>query len=93
MPQAELANERAVALEVAALKIVQEPAPAPDEHQQPAARVVVLAVRAQVLGELVDPLGQQRDLDLGLAGVHAVIAELRSISSCLRSLVSVMSLG
>src|SRR5262245_23865176 len=30
---------------------------------------MVLGVRAQVLGELVDPLGEQRNLDLGGAGV------------------------
>ena len=30
---------------------------------------MVLGVRAEVLGELVDPLGEQRDLDLGRAGV------------------------
>ena len=54
--QAELADERAVALEVAALHVVQQPAALADEHEQPAARVVVLAVLAQVRGEVVDPL-------------------------------------
>ena len=37
-----------------------------------------LRVRAQVLGEFVDPLGEQRDLDLGGAGVAigaAVLAD------------------
>src|SRR5690349_23603672 len=38
-------------------------------HQQAPARVVVLRMRAEVLGELVDPLGEQGDLDLGRAGV------------------------
>src|SRR3954447_6298048 len=38
--------------------------------------MVVLGVRAEVLGELVDPLGQQRDLDPGVPGVLAVGAEL-----------------
>src|SRR6516165_7251624 len=36
---------------------------------------MVLAVLAQVLVEVVDPLGQERDLDLGLAGVARVVAE------------------
>ena len=63
-------DERAVALEVVALQVVEQPAALADEHQQAAARVVVLAVLAQVLGELVDARGQQRDLDLGGAGVR-----------------------
>ena len=52
--------------------------------------MVVLAVGAQVLGELVDPLGEQRDLDLGLAGVGRRCRRTWSISSCLRSWVRVM---
>ena len=56
---------------------MKEPAAAADEHEQPAARVVVLRVRAQMLGELVDPLGEQRDLDTGAPGVVVVVAELR----------------
>src|SRR5882762_6723471 len=64
LAQAELFDERAVALQVGALQIGQKAAPAADQHQQPAARVVVLALPAQVLGEVVDALGQQRDLHL-----------------------------
>src|SRR4051794_13442078 len=37
---------------------------------------MILAVRAQVLGQFVDPLGQQRDLDLGGAGVVIAAAVL-----------------
>src|SRR5665213_1103652 len=37
---------------------------------------MVLAVGAQVLGELVDALGEQGHLDLGLAGVGVALAEL-----------------
>ena len=39
---------------------------------------MILGVRAQVLGELVDALGEQRDLDLGGTGVAigpAVLAD------------------
>src|SRR3954447_25591695 len=52
--QAELADQRAVALEILLLDVVEEPPAAPDEHQQAAARVVIVLVRAQVLGEAVD---------------------------------------
>ena len=67
--QAEVRDDVAVAVQVGALEVAQQAAALADEHQQAAARVVVLGVRAQVLGQLVDPLGQERDLDLGGAGV------------------------
>jgi hypothetical protein len=38
---------------------------------------VVFALRAQVLGQVVDALGQQRDLDLGVASVRIAATELR----------------
>ena len=69
LAQPELLDEGAVALEVVLLKVVQEPATAADEHEQPAAGVMVLLVGAKMLGELVDALGEQRDLDVGVPGV------------------------
>src|SRR5215207_5989673 len=39
--------------------------------------MVVLLVGAQMLGEVVDPLGQHGDLDLGRTGVRVALAELR----------------
>src|SRR6478752_10500073 len=74
--EAELGDQGAVALEVGALEVTEQAAALADQHQQAAARVVVLAVLTQVLGELVDALGEQRDLDLGGSGVGAVAAEL-----------------
>src|SRR6266540_830341 len=68
-PQAELLNEGAIALEVALLQVLQEPPAAADELEQAAARVVVLRVRPQVLGQLVDASRQQRDLHFRRAGV------------------------
>ena len=56
LAQAELADQRAVALEVVLLQVVQQAAALADEHEQPAARVVILLVLAQVLGEIVDAL-------------------------------------
>jgi hypothetical protein len=40
--------------------------------QKATARVEVLAVEAQVLGQMVDASGEQRDLDFGRAGVFVV---------------------
>src|SRR4051794_9098747 len=74
--QAELLDQGAVALEILALQVVQEAAAPSDELEQAATRVVVVLVRAEVLGQLVDALGQHRDLDLGRAGVRLVLAEL-----------------
>src|SRR6266581_4264818 len=58
-----------VSLQVVFLEIGQEPTTTPDELQQPAARVVVLRMRAQMLREVVDALRQQRNLHLGRARV------------------------
>ena len=74
--EAELADQRAVPLEVLLLQIVQEPAAAADEHQEPAARVMVVLVLAQVLGQMVDSRGEHRDLHLGGARVARGLAEL-----------------
>src|SRR5262245_56822820 len=66
---AQLVDERSIALGVLPSQILEEPPPLADEHQEPPARVVVFRVRLEVLREAVDALGQQRDLDLGGAGV------------------------
>src|SRR3954451_23030520 len=75
--QAELADQRAVALEVVLLEVVEEATAAADEHQQAAARMVVVLVLAQMLGQVIDPMREQRHLNLGLAGVVLVLAEPR----------------
>src|SRR5215218_7855955 len=75
--QAELADQSAVALEILLLQVVQKAATATDEHQKAPARVVVMLVLAKVLGEVVDAMREQRNLDLGLARVILVAAESR----------------
>src|SRR5262249_4088962 len=65
-------DERAVALDVDALQVVELAAALAYELEQSAARVVVLLVRLEVLGEVRDPLAQERDLHLGRAGVALV---------------------
>src|SRR5206468_1213190 len=49
---------------------------AADHLEQPAARMVVLGMRAQVRGEVVDPCRQKRDLHLRRAGVGVAAAVL-----------------
>src|SRR5689334_6601619 len=74
--QAELLDQRAVALGLLVAQVLQQLAAAADHDQQAAARGVVLAVRLQVAGQAVDVLGQQGDLDLGRTGVALLLGEL-----------------
>src|SRR6516225_9800848 len=76
LAQAELFDQGAIALEVLALEVGQKAPAAAHEHQQATARVVVFALLAQVLGEMVDALGQQRHLDLRGARITLAGAEL-----------------
>src|SRR5215470_6678198 len=71
--QAELLDQGAVALDVLPLQVVQETAAPADQLEQPATRVVVVLVRPEVLGQLVDALRKHRDLDLRRAGVGLVL--------------------
>src|SRR5690349_15815380 len=67
--QAQLLDQRAVALQIVPLHVGQQPAPPADQLEQAAAGMVVVLVHLHVLGELADPLREQGDLHLGGAGV------------------------
>jgi hypothetical protein len=70
--QTQVRDEPAVSLEVVAAEVVQEP-PALAHHLQEAlARVVILLVGAEVVREVVDARGEQRDLHLSGATVGLV---------------------
>ena len=58
----------------AAALLAHTPAPTDQQEQAPPAVVVVL-VLLEVLGEVADPAGQHRDLDLRRAGVRLVLPE------------------
>ena len=64
-PDPELGDEGAVAPDVYVPQVVQQSPLLADQEKEAAARVVVLGVRLQVLGELPDTSGGQRNLDLG----------------------------
>ena len=76
LADSELIGQDAVAFRVLLAQVLEEPAALPDQHEQAAARVVVFLVGLEVAGQPVDTLGQERDLDLGLAGVAVVGLEL-----------------
>ena len=69
LADAELRDERTVTLDVGLLQVRKQVASVTDHHQKPAAGMVVLFVGLQVLGQIVNPLREHRNLDLRRAGV------------------------
>src|SRR5919201_5767962 len=83
--QPEFLDQCSIPLQILFLKVIQEPPPAADELQQPAARVVVLRMCAQMLRQVVDAPRQQCDLDVRGARV-AVVRSVRANDLLLRFL-------
>src|SRR5687768_16467001 len=71
-PEAEADDQSPVPLDVVLLHVVEKAPPTDHQHQQTSPAVVVLLVGLQVLGEVVDALGEDRDLHLGRARVSLV---------------------
>ena len=69
LAQVELLQQFVVLRQVLALEIIKQLAPAARHLEQATAAVEVLAMRAQVLGQMIDAGGEQRDLDVARAGV------------------------
>ena len=69
MPESKLLDERSVRLQVTSLEIRQQAAPGTHHLEQAAAAVMVLQMGTEVVGEGVDPLGQERHLHLSRPGV------------------------
>src|SRR5690554_5269172 len=81
-PQAQLGDEGPVPLHVLTTQVVEETAALADHQQQAAPAVVVVLVGSKMLGEVVDSLGEQGDLDLGGSGVALVGAEFGNDLRC-----------
>ena len=73
-----------IALGVDALQIIEQTPALADHDQQPAPRVKILFVRAEMVGQVADAFRQDRDLHLGRAGI-ARLEAYSPISACLRS--------
>src|SRR5436190_24142639 len=71
-PQTQLLNQGVVALDVDLLEVGEQRTALVDHHQEAAARMVVLVVALEVLGQVADALGEDRDLDFRAAGVVLV---------------------
>src|SRR3954468_23400490 len=67
--QTEPLDEGAVPVDVGLGQVVQQPPATADQQEQAPPAVVVVLVLLEVLGEVADPAGQHRDLDLRRAGV------------------------
>ena len=68
-PQAEPGDDAVIALLVFFAHVLEQRSPCGNHFEQSAARGMVLAVALEMLGKLVDSLGQNRNLDLRRAGV------------------------
>src|SRR6478736_6562147 len=69
LTQTQLLDQVVVALDVFLLEIGEQRTALVDHHQEAAARMVVLVVLLEVLGQVADALGEDRDLDFGGAGI------------------------
>src|SRR5919112_3614787 len=74
--QAEPLDQRAVAVDVGLGHVVQQSATLTDEEHQATTTVVVVLVLLQVLGQVCDAPGEDRDLDLGRTRVTLAGGEL-----------------
>ena len=63
--QAEAGNDLCVARVVLLLEIVEQATALADHDQQAATGMEILLVALQVFRQILDPLGEDRDLDLG----------------------------
>src|SRR5688572_501555 len=70
--QPKLFDDLVVFVDVAPLEIIEQLPPSRDHLEQPATRVVVLLVDLEMFGQLVDPLGEQGDLDARRTGIRIV---------------------
>jgi hypothetical protein len=62
--EAELLDEGAVALDVLSLQVVEKAPPLTDQLQETTPGVMILRVRPQMLGQVVDPSGKKGNLHL-----------------------------
>jgi hypothetical protein len=64
MAQLQFFGDRLIAIDVCVMEVIQEATPLADHHQQPAPGAVILLVCLKVLGQVINPLCQKRNLDI-----------------------------
>ena len=65
-----------VTLYIRSLQVIQQTSTLRDHLEQAAPRMIVLLVSFEMLGEFVDALAEQRDLDRGRARVTLMCAKI-----------------
>jgi hypothetical protein len=69
-------NQTLVSVEVGVFKIIQKSSSLADKLQEAASGMVILDVSLEMLGEVLDPLAEQRNLHLWRAGVRLMKPKL-----------------
>jgi hypothetical protein len=72
-PQPKRFDNRAVALDIIALDVVEQSATFADQHQQSPTGMVIFLVHFQVLGQIGNPVREQTDLDFWRTRVGVVL--------------------
>jgi len=72
LADAELPNDRLIALGIVSFEVVEQATPLADQHEQAAARAVVLLVRLEVVRQLANAFTDDGDLNLGTPRVSRV---------------------
>ena len=65
MPKLQLLCNRLIARQVGLMEVIQQTTALPDHFQQAASGAVVFDVLLQMLGQVINPLGQKGDLHVG----------------------------
>src|SRR5947208_11484725 len=76
MAETQLLDELPIPFQVGPLQVLEQPAALAHHLQEAALPVEVLPMDPEVIGEAVDPLGEQRDLDRGRPRVPLVLPVL-----------------
>jgi hypothetical protein len=67
--QTKILNQGAVLLQILFLQIIEETATLPNHLQQPLSGMMILGMHLEMLGQILDPIGEQGDLHHGRTGV------------------------
>jgi hypothetical protein len=73
--ETKILDDLPVSVYVGPSQVIQKPAAAADHLEEAAAAVVILPMGSEVIGEVVDPLREQGNLDAGRAGIGLVTPE------------------
>ena len=73
--QFQFLRDRLITVQVVVAQILQQTPALADHHQQTASRAVILSVVLQMLGQMIDPLREQRNLHVRRPRVAVVQLE------------------